>query len=157
MCRQLTVLTVLWLHLIGTRAAIHQSAAWAALREQASALEGHHLRDLIVDKERCAALTAEHGAILLDYSRQRVTNETMDKLFNLAEVGIMFFSEHRMITLLAHSAQFRCYAIMLIKRQHCTCGRAGGGPGRQACSHVRWREDQRDRRPRCVPRGAEGP
>jgi glucose-6-phosphate isomerase len=66
--------------------AIHQSAAWAALREQAAALEGHHLRELIVDKERCAALTAEHGAILLDYSRQRVTNETMDMLFNLAEV-----------------------------------------------------------------------
>jgi hypothetical protein len=74
--------------LLACATAIHQSAAWAALREQAAALEGHHLRELIVDKERCAALTAEHGAILLDYSRQRVTNETMDMLFNLAEVLI---------------------------------------------------------------------
>lgn len=43
---------------------------------------------MIQDKERCAALRAEYGSILLDYSRQRVTNETMDMLFNLAEVSV---------------------------------------------------------------------
>lgn len=56
---------------------IHETAAWAALREHAASLEGAHLRDMMVDADRCAALTAERGGILLDYSRQRVTNETM--------------------------------------------------------------------------------
>lgn len=57
--------------------AIHETAAWAALREHAASLEGAHLRDMMADADRCAALTAERGGILLDYSRQRVTNETM--------------------------------------------------------------------------------
>ncbi|CAM9795745.1 unnamed protein product [Ectocarpus sp. 4 AP-2014] len=39
------------------------------------------------DPDRCAALTAERDGIMLDYSRQRVTNETMDMLFNLAEAA----------------------------------------------------------------------
>lgn len=36
-----------------------------------------HLRNLMQDKERCFALTAEHEGILLDYSRQSVLPETM--------------------------------------------------------------------------------
>lgn len=67
--------------------AIHETAAWAALKEHAAALEGTHLRDMMRDADRCAALTAERDGILLDYSRQRVTNETMDMLFNLAEAA----------------------------------------------------------------------
>ena len=66
----------LWFILI----AIHQTDAWAALREHAASLEGAHLRDMMADADRCAALTAEHDGIFLDYSRQRVTNETMVSL-----------------------------------------------------------------------------
>ncbi|CAM9948489.1 unnamed protein product [Discosporangium mesarthrocarpum] len=50
-------------------------------------MEGLHLRNLMSDPERCAALTAGFDGILLDYSRQKVTNETMDMLFNLAEAA----------------------------------------------------------------------
>lgn len=57
--------------------AIHETAAWAALKEHAASLEGAHLRDLMSSADRCSALTAEREGILLDYSRQRVTNETM--------------------------------------------------------------------------------
>lgn len=67
-------------------AAISTSAPWAALKEHVSTIDGLHLRDLITDEARCSALTATHGDILLDFSRQRVTSETMDMLFNLAEV-----------------------------------------------------------------------
>ncbi|CAN0353427.1 unnamed protein product, partial [Ectocarpus sp. 6 AP-2014] len=67
--------------------AIHETAAWAALKEHAASLQGAHLRDMMRDEDRCAALTAERDGILLDYSRQRVTNETMDMLFNLAEAA----------------------------------------------------------------------
>ncbi|CAM9972287.1 unnamed protein product [Ascophyllum nodosum] len=42
---------------------------------------------MMADADRCAALTAEHDGIFLDYSRQRVTNETMDMLFSLAEAA----------------------------------------------------------------------
>lgn len=58
-------------------AAIHETAAWAALKEHAASLQGAHLRDMMRDADRCAALTAERDGVLLDYSRQRVTNETM--------------------------------------------------------------------------------
>ena len=56
-----------------------------------------HLRDLLADEERCAAMIKTCGtrefmdtdgmepAIVLDYSRQNVTGETMELLFKLAE------------------------------------------------------------------------
>ncbi|CAM9636868.1 unnamed protein product, partial [Choristocarpus tenellus] len=66
---------------------VHETAAWATLSEHAAVMQGTHLRNLMEDAERCSALTAESNGILLDYSRQRVTNETMDMLFNLAEAA----------------------------------------------------------------------
>lgn len=66
--------------------AIHETAAWAALKEHAASLQGAHLRDMMRDPDRCSALTAERDGILLDYSRQRVTNETMVTL------SFVFFS-----------------------------------------------------------------
>lgn len=39
------------------------------------------------DVERCKAMTAEYEGIYLDYSRQRATGETMEKLFKLAEAA----------------------------------------------------------------------
>ncbi|CAN0506385.1 unnamed protein product, partial [Scytosiphon promiscuus] len=59
------------------KSAIHETAAWAALKEHAASLQSAHLRDMMRDPDRCSALTAERDGILLDYSRQRVTNETM--------------------------------------------------------------------------------
>jgi glucose-6-phosphate isomerase len=57
-----------------------------------------HLRNLCNDSSRCAGLTAVHQSqgvrkIILDYSRQQVTGETMELLFDLADaVG---FTERR--------------------------------------------------------------
>jgi glucose-6-phosphate isomerase len=53
-----------------------------------------HLRNLCNDSSRCAGLTAVHMSgsfrkIVLDYSRQHVTGETMELLFDLADaVGL---------------------------------------------------------------------
>lgn len=52
-----------------------------------------HLRNLCNDTARCAGLTAMNlsarGKIILDYSRQRVTGETMELLYDLADaVGL---------------------------------------------------------------------
>lgn len=59
---------------------------WDALRRhKKDVIDNVHLRDLLLDSERNDALTAEHDGIFLDYSRQRVTNKTMDLLFELAE------------------------------------------------------------------------
>ena len=57
-----------------------------------------HLRNLCNDSSRCAGLTAVHMSegfrkIILDYSRQQVTGETMELLFDLADsIG---FTERR--------------------------------------------------------------
>jgi glucose-6-phosphate isomerase len=42
---------------------------------------------LLQDEARCAAMVAEHGGIVLDYSRQRATLATMEKLFGLARAA----------------------------------------------------------------------
>lgn len=104
--------------------AIHETAAWASLKEQASLLEGVHLRELIADADRCAALTAEHSGIFYDYSRQRVTNSTMDALFSLAEVCLSVLTFF-----------VPCLFGSYLKRN------AGSWIGREACCHVQWIQD----------------
>lgn len=76
---------------------------WKALVEHVSEIEDTHLRDLLVDEDRCASMILQmptrefldtnqgnfKPTILLDYSRQRVTTKTMELLFALAEkVGL---------------------------------------------------------------------
>eukprot|EP00177_Eucheuma_denticulatum_P003478 GFKZ01006290.1.p1 GENE.GFKZ01006290.1~~GFKZ01006290.1.p1 ORF type:complete len:554 (-),score=81.04 GFKZ01006290.1:289-1950(-) len=60
------------------------SAAMDVLRAAADASNNLHLRDLLLDPERCNAMTASHAGILLDYSRQRLTLDTLSLLFDLA-------------------------------------------------------------------------
>lgn len=47
------------------------------LRDHAQEIKGHHLRDLLQDPVRCASLSAEYNGLILDYSRQNVTANTM--------------------------------------------------------------------------------
>jgi glucose-6-phosphate isomerase len=68
--------------LIATRS--WESPAWAKLVEHAAATRDVHLRDLLADAARSAELFAEAEGITIDYSRQRVTGETMDLLEQLA-------------------------------------------------------------------------
>lgn len=65
---------------------VQESAAWKALEEHATKIKSSsHLRDLLNDSDRNGAMTASFENILLDYSRQNGTTETVDYLFQLAE------------------------------------------------------------------------
>ncbi|MFZ4584311.1 MAG: glucose-6-phosphate isomerase [Acidimicrobiia bacterium] len=63
-----------------------QTPQWAALQAHAGQLRTVTLRELFAqDPERGTRLTAEAGGLLLDYSKQRVTVETIELLVALAE------------------------------------------------------------------------
>jgi glucose-6-phosphate isomerase len=47
-------------------------------------MRGVHLRELLADGQRCAAMRAELDGLVLDYARQNATGETMKLLFELA-------------------------------------------------------------------------
>lgn len=69
--------------------AFSETAAWKALSAHLENIQATHLRDLLQDDARCRALVAEHNGIFLDYCRQKVTTDTMEKLADLArEVGL---------------------------------------------------------------------
>lgn len=62
---------------------IWNTPQWAALREHVSTIDKTHLRQLLNER----TLTAEYDGIFVDYSRQRVTPETMKKLYELADAA----------------------------------------------------------------------
>ena len=65
---------------------IAESPEWAALRAHHAVIAGRHLRGLFADEsERGEVLTAAAGDLFLDYSKNRVTAETMRLLIDLAE------------------------------------------------------------------------
>jgi glucose-6-phosphate isomerase len=60
--------------------------AWKALSAHAEQIRGRHLRELFAeDSSRGERLTAEAEGIFLDYSKNRVTDETLKLLAQLAE------------------------------------------------------------------------
>jgi glucose-6-phosphate isomerase len=63
---------------------------WKALREHHAMIRGVHLRELFAeDPHRGERLTAEGAGLYLDYSKHRVTDETLHLLLRLAEeVGL---------------------------------------------------------------------
>jgi glucose-6-phosphate isomerase len=65
---------------------LRQTPAWEALEENADALRETHVRDLFAaDPERGESLSVEAEGIFLDYSKNRITGETLRLLFELAE------------------------------------------------------------------------
>ncbi|KAJ9674701.1 hypothetical protein PVL29_023935 [Vitis rotundifolia] len=60
---------------------------WKNLRAHVEDIKKTHLRDLMSDTKRCQSMMVEFDGLLLDYSRQCATLETMDKLFKLAEAA----------------------------------------------------------------------
>jgi glucose-6-phosphate isomerase len=78
------------------------TAAWTALERHHADIEGAHLRDLFdADPGRGGRLTAEGAGVFLDYSKNRITDETMRLLLALAEerglrgrIDAMFRGEH---------------------------------------------------------------
>ena len=81
---------------------LRERKAWQALERHYAEISGQHLRDLFAaDPGRGERLTAEAAGIYLDYSKNRVTDETMRLLVELAaESGVaerrdaMFRGEH---------------------------------------------------------------
>jgi glucose-6-phosphate isomerase len=75
--------------------------AWAALATHQETIKGTHLRELFAaDPARGERMTAEGAGLYLDYSKNRVTNETLKLLTELAEqsgmaarIGAMFAGE----------------------------------------------------------------
>jgi glucose-6-phosphate isomerase len=66
-------------------APIDQTPEWAALVQHQAALSPRHLRDLFAeDADRGERLTGEVGDLYVDWSKHRVTDETMSLLFALA-------------------------------------------------------------------------
>ncbi len=62
-----------------------ESPAWRALAEHHKKMAGVHMRTLFAeDPKRADALSIEVGDVFLDYSKHRVTAETMKLLFDLA-------------------------------------------------------------------------
>ncbi len=65
---------------------ITQSPEWKALRDHYEQIERAHLRDLFADDAtRGETMTLEVDGVYLDYSKNRVTGETIRLLVALAE------------------------------------------------------------------------
>ncbi|GBG24163.1 Glucose-6-phosphate isomerase [Hondaea fermentalgiana] len=68
-----------------------ETDAWSKLEKSAAKLQQSdadgplHLRQLIEDEDRCEALRASFDGITMDYSRQKLTTETVNELLELAE------------------------------------------------------------------------
>ena len=63
-----------------------QAAAWKALESHAAAMSGTHLRQLFAeDRKRGERMAVEAVGLYLDYSKNRVTDETLRLLVQLAE------------------------------------------------------------------------
>ena len=65
---------------------LRKRPAWAALGSHHQAVRGAHLRELFAeDPARGERMTAESAGLYLDYSKNRVTDETLGLLVELAE------------------------------------------------------------------------
>src|SRR5215467_6641352 len=63
-----------------------QRAAWQALRDHHATMRSVHLRNLFADDpKRGERMTAEAAGVLLDYSKNRIDDETLRLLVALAE------------------------------------------------------------------------
>ncbi len=62
-----------------------ERSEWKALESHYAETKNAHLRDLFADEGRAAQFTMKAEDLLLDYSKNRITSETMDKLVALAE------------------------------------------------------------------------
>ena len=82
---------------------LRERKAWQALERHHAEIAGRHLRELFdTDPGRGERLAAEACGLYLDYSKNRVTDETMRLLLELAtESGVaerrdaMFRGEHK--------------------------------------------------------------
>ena len=70
----------------GTDRPLTGRPAWKSLKDHFQQIREVHLRQLFAaDTERGKRLTAEAAGIFLDYSKNRITDETVQLLLKLAE------------------------------------------------------------------------
>ncbi|MFN3712863.1 MAG: glucose-6-phosphate isomerase [Alcanivoracaceae bacterium] len=68
------------------RPGVPSDTVWQALSEHAERLQQHHLAELFaLDPARFATLSRRSGPLLFDFSKQRVTSETLQLLSTLAD------------------------------------------------------------------------
>ena len=68
------------------RLPLNQRPAWESLQTHSNAMKGKHLRELFAaDPGRGQRFTAEANGVFLDYSKNRLTDETLKLLLALAE------------------------------------------------------------------------
>jgi glucose-6-phosphate isomerase len=85
-----------------TAPALRDRPAWAALQRHYEGVRRRHLRELFAeDSTRGERLVAEDAGLYLDYSKNRITEETLTLLGQLAEesavperIEAMFAGEH---------------------------------------------------------------
>jgi glucose-6-phosphate isomerase len=67
---------------------IDKTPEWQALKHHHNSIESMHLRGLFAgDTERSNRFTVSFDSLVFDYSKNRITNETLDLLINLAEAA----------------------------------------------------------------------
>lgn len=89
-----------------TRPVLTKRPVWKALAAHDKMIRSLHLRQLFADDPRRGErLTAEAAGIYLDYSKNRITDETLDLLLELAEdcglrerIAAMFCGEEINVT-----------------------------------------------------------
>ncbi|KAL6572705.1 hypothetical protein OROMI_013663 [Orobanche minor] len=74
-------------HRMAKSVLICETDPWKDLKAHVEDIKKTHLRELMSNTERCKSMTAEFDGILLDYSRQCATLDTLNKLNNLAEAA----------------------------------------------------------------------
>ncbi len=78
---------------------LRERPAWQALERDYEQIRGLHLRELFAeDESRGERLTAEGAGLFLDYSKNRVTDETLTLLVQLAEQSELAERTHAMFS-----------------------------------------------------------
>jgi glucose-6-phosphate isomerase len=71
---------------------------WAELQSQAAKMKGTHLKTLLQDNARNESMFVRNGGMVMDYCREKVDAETMQKLFALAEKAKVNEMKKKMFT-----------------------------------------------------------
>lgn len=74
----------IWQNLMNRPKLVSSCSEWKRLAKHAEHIQTTHLREMLKDQERCDSMFAVHDGVYLDYSRQRVTLDTMKFLYDLA-------------------------------------------------------------------------
>lgn len=98
---------------------IDTSPAWQALAAHAAQLKPRHLRELFaIDAQRFASHSLQIGDVLFDYSKQRVTRETIALLADLAHTAKLPQAIERMLAGEAINASEGRAALHVALRRH---------------------------------------